>query len=179
MTWKNLKKILTITKKRLLHRKIGRFTLSTNVHYFKKIAFVAIIILSVIVLSTVTVDLGLNKSFVQANTIQGIGVGIYWNQNCTNRTLSLNWGSTEVGSSSNLTIYIRNEGNSEVSLRLNASKWIPSNAQSYMSLNWNYTNQVLNADEVIPIELTLAVSPTICDINNFSFDVTVTTIGAQ
>jgi hypothetical protein len=127
----------------------------------------------------VTVDFSLNKSFVQANTIQGIGVGIYWNQECTNRTLSLNWGSTVAGSSSNLTVYIRNEGNSAVSLRLSASEWIPSNAPSYMSLYWNYTNQVLNAGEVIPLELTLSVSPTICDINSFSFDVIVTTAGEQ
>jgi hypothetical protein len=55
-------------------------TPSTNNHYFKKIAFVTIIILSAIALSTVTVDFSLNKSFVQANTILGIGVGIYWNQ---------------------------------------------------------------------------------------------------
>jgi hypothetical protein len=177
MPWKNLK-IFTIIKKRLLHRKMSRSTKLTSAHYFKKIAFVGIIVLSVIVLSTVTVDFSLNKSVVQANTMQGIGVGIYWNQECTNRTLSLNWGSTVAGSGSNLTIYVRNEGNSVVSLRLSASEWIPSTAQSCMSLNWNYTNQVLSAGGVIPIELTLSVSPTICDINNFSFDVTVTTIGA-
>jgi hypothetical protein len=130
MTWKNLK-ILTIIKKLLLPRKISRSIISTNSHYFKKkIAFVAIIILSVIVLSTVTVDFSLNKSFVQANTVQSIGVGIYWNQECTSRTLSLNWGSTVAGSSSNLTVYIRNEGNSDVSLRLSASEWIPSNTPS-------------------------------------------------
>jgi len=151
-------------------------TLSASVHYFKKIVLVAIIILSASALSTVTVNFGLIKSVVQANTIQGIGVGIYWNQYCTNRTLSINWGSTEVGSSNNLIVYIRNEGSSEVSLRLKASEWIPYNAQSYMSLSWNYTNQILSAGEVIPIELTLFVSPTICDINNFSFDITVTTI---
>jgi hypothetical protein len=133
----------------------------------------------VIILSTVTVAFNLNESFVQANTIQGIGVGIYWNQECTNRTLSLNWGSTVAGSSSNLTVYIRNEGDSAVSLRLSASEWIPSNAPSYMSLNWNYINQVLKVGEVIPLELTLSVSPTISDIKNFSFDVIVTTACEQ
>ena len=124
-----------------------------------------------------TVDFGLNKSFVQANSVQGIGVGIYWNQDCTTELCSLNWGSTEVGSSSDLTVYVRNEGSSAVSLRLSASEWIlhPTH-QVTCPLNWNYTNQVLSDSEVISIELTLSVSPTICDINNFSFDIIVTTI---
>jgi hypothetical protein len=114
---------------------------------------------------------------VQANSVQGNGVGIYWDQDCTNKTLSLNWGSTIAGSSRNFTVYVRNEGNSEVLLRISASQWIPSITSSYMSLNWNYTSQVLNINEVIPVELTLRVSPAICDITNFSFDVIITSIG--
>ena len=45
----------------------------------------------------------------------------------------------------------------------------------YMSLNWNYSGQVLNVDQVIPLELTLTVYPTISGITNFSFDTTITT----
>jgi hypothetical protein len=176
MMRKNIKKIL-INNKRILQRKVAKSNIPTRHHYIKKTTFAAIIILSVIVLATFMEDFSSNKSIVQANSVQGIGVGIYGDQDCTNKTLSLNWGSTEPGSSSNLTVYIRNEGNSAISLMLSASKWIPSNTSSYMSLNWNYTRQVLNPYEVIPIELTLSVSPTICDITNFSLDITITAIG--
>ena len=176
MIWKNLKKKLTVINNRLSHIKIVRSTIPTGIHSAKKIKFAVIIILSVIFLTAIIENFSSNKSVVQANSIQGIGVGIYWDQDCTNRTLSLNWGSTIAGSSSNLTVYVRNEGNSAVSLRLNASEWIPSNTSSYMSLNWNCTSQVLSVDEVIPVELTLTVSPAIFDITNFSFDVIITTI---
>lgn len=110
--------------------------------------------------------------------MKGIGAGIYWDEACTNRTISLNWGVIEVGSSSNLTVYVRNEYSSAVSLRVEASNWTPSAASNYMSLNWNYTGQVLSTNEVIAVELTLTVHPTIIDITDFSFETIITTVGA-
>ncbi len=78
-------------------------------------------------------------------------------------------------SRNNLTIFIRNEGNSAASLRLTTSNWNPINASSYMPLSWNYSGQIIKPNEVIPIKLTLTVSPTIIDITNFSFETIITT----
>ena len=100
--------------------------------------------------------------------------GIYWDQACTNRTLSLNLGTIEAGSNSTLTVYVKNEGNSPASLSLGTSNWTPSTASSYMSLNWNYSGQVLSVGQVIPLELTLTVSPTVSGITDFSFNTTIT-----
>ena len=117
------------------------------------------------------------KVLVYAQTIKGIGVGIYWDQACLNQTLSLNWGTIGAGTSKNLTVYIRNEGNSAISMSLSTSDWTPPSASSYISLNWNYTNQRLKTNEVIPTELTLTVSPTIDGITNFNHIITITAIG--
>jgi hypothetical protein len=98
-------------------------------------------------------------------------------QNCTNKTNSLNWGLTDAGSSYNLTVYVRNECNSAVSLGLGTSNWAPSSSVSYLSLSWNYTGQVLKTAEVIPLELKLTVSPTIVDVSEFSFITIMYAIG--
>jgi hypothetical protein len=142
----------------------------------RKTIFATICILTLITLITVTEDLGQVKSGVKADPVTGIGVGIYGDSSCTNTTRSLNWGEISPNSNNNLTIYVRNEGNSAVSLRLTAVNWNPSNASSYMSLNWNYSGQNLKTNEVIPIKLTLTVSPSINDITDFSFDTIITSV---
>jgi hypothetical protein len=76
-----------------------------------------------------------------------------------------------------LTVYVRNECNSAVSLGLGTSNWAPSSSASYLSLSWNYTGQVLKTAEVIPLELKLTVSPTIVDVSEFSFITLMSAIG--
>ena len=101
-------------------------------------------------------------------------MGIYWDQACTNRTLSLNWGNIEAGSNNTLIIYIRNEMSSDASLSLHTINYSPSASSGYISMNWNYAGQVLSAGQVIPLELTLTVLPNISGITNFSFNTTIT-----
>ncbi len=176
MLWKNLKEKLNITNNRSINLKT-RFTMPTESHFNKKTKLATICLLFIIFFSIATGGFGSNISVVQANSVQGIGAGIYWDQVCTNRTLSLDWGFIEPGSSNYLIIFVRNEGNSAVSLRIGTSNWTPSNASSYMSLIWNYSGQILKTNEVIPIKLTLKVSPTIIDVTDFNFETIITTIG--
>ena len=147
--------------------------------FTKKTIFAATCILSIIALGITIQDAASNQNLVHAQTIKGIGVGIYWDQACLNQTLSLNWGTIAAGTSKNLTVYIKNEGNSAISMSLSTSNWNPPSASSYISLNWNYTNQRLKTNEVIPIELTLTVSPTIDGITNFNHITTITAIGVN
>ncbi len=145
-------------------------------NFNRKTVLATLCLLSIIILGAVIADFGANRNVVQADSVVAIGAGIYWDQACTNRTLSINWGSIELSSSNNLTVYIRNECNSAVSLELITTNWTPSATSRYISLNWNYTKQILKTGEVIPIELTLKVDPSIVDITNFSFETTITTI---
>jgi hypothetical protein len=71
-------------------------------------------------------------------------------------------------------VYIKNEGNSAVSLWLGTSNWTPSIALDYMSLSWNYSGQGLGEGQVIPLELTLTVYSTISGITDFSFNTAIT-----
>jgi hypothetical protein len=77
----------------------------------------------------------------------------------------------------NRTVYIRNEGNTAATLSMATSNWNPSNASDYMTLNWDYEGQALNANEVIEVKLTLSVSASIVGITSFSFDITIAANG--
>ncbi len=118
-----------------------------------------------------------NRTISNVGSVKGIGVGIYWDSTCTNRTSLINWGLLDSGSSKTVTVYVRNEGNTVATLSEATGNWNPSTASSYLSLNWDYTGQTLSVNQVLRIKLTLIVSSTISGITNFSFDITITAAG--
>ena len=118
-----------------------------------------------------------SRTIPNGGSVKGIGVGIYWDSACTNRTSSINWEFLDPGSNKTVTLYIRNEGNAVVTLSKAEQNWNPSAASSYMTLSWNYAGQTLSVNQVFQVKLTLIVSSTVSGITNFSFDLTVSATG--
>ena len=110
-------------------------------------------------------------------TIRAVGVGVYWNGGCSNIVTSVDWGVVEPGATKNVNVYIKNEGSDPVTLSLATENWNPAAASSYMSLTWDYGGQVIVADGVVEVTLTLSVSDTIEGITSFSFDIVITGSG--
>jgi len=153
----------------------SRFTTQSGNNLHRQTILTVICMLTVVVLGAIIVNFGFIIAVVHAGSVEGLGVGIYWDQACTNKTVTLDWGHVAAGSSDSLTVYVKNEGNSAVSLWLSTSNWTPATSSSHISLNWNYSGQILNTDNIIPLKLTLTVDPTITGITNFTFDITITT----
>jgi len=110
-------------------------------------------------------------------SIKGMGFGIYWDQQCTAATSSLDWGLLEPGSSTDFTLYLRNEGNSALTLSMASENWSPANATDYLTLTWNREGQQVNPDEVLKFVITLTVSADVQNIDSFSFDITISGTG--
>jgi hypothetical protein len=106
-----------------------------------------------------------------------MGFGIYWDQQCTAATSSLDWGLLEPGSSTDFTLYLRNEGNSALTLSMASENWSPANATDYLTLAWNREGQQVNPDEVLKFVITLSVSTDVQGIDSFSFDITISGTG--
>jgi hypothetical protein len=118
-----------------------------------------------------------SKSVPNSASIKGVGVGIYWDSACANQTSSINWGMLESGTNKTVTIYVRNEGNTFVTLSKTLQNWNPIIASNYVTLNWDYSGQTLSVNQVARVNLTLAVSSTVSGITNFTFDITITATG--
>lgn len=110
-------------------------------------------------------------------TVKAMGVGVYWDSSCNNQVTSIDWGAVEPGATKGVTVYIKNEGNAPETLSLETENWDPSIASSYMSLAWDYGGQVIDADAVFQVTLSLSVSDTIEGITSFSFDIVITGSG--
>lgn len=114
------------------------------------------------------------KAVENRGSIKGFGVGIYWNQQATDNVSSIDWGTFDPGTNKSGVVYIKNEGRKAVSLSFQTSNWNPSDASDYISVNWDYGRQFIDAGEIIPIIFTLSISASIEGIETFSFDITIT-----
>ena len=109
--------------------------------------------------------------------IKGVGVGIYADENATIVVSEINWGMLEPGESKNVTVYVKNEGNVQVTLALTVESWVPSNAEDFITLSWNYDGTTFDVEEIRRLTLTLTVDSSITGITEFSFDIVISAEG--
>jgi hypothetical protein len=114
------------------------------------------------------------RTIPSTGNVKTSGVNVYWNLACTNETTNINWGSLTPNSTKSYTLYVKNNGTVPLTLSMMTDSWSPSNAASYVTLNWNCTGQILNQNSVTAASLTLIVSPNTTGITSFSFDITIT-----
>jgi len=138
---------------------------------------IAILAIGVVAEAFVIAQLMYQRTVHATVTIKTVGVGVYADEQCTLPVTSINWGIVEPGSTTPKGVYIRNEANVNAILSFSTSNWNPPEGPTYLTLNWNYTGSELSPNQVIPISLILAVSPTVSGITSFSFDITITITG--
>jgi hypothetical protein len=139
-----------------------------------------LLILCALLAGTIGISVSLlqtSRTISNVGTVGGIGVGIYMDQNCATPATSISWGNLSPGSSKTVTLYVRNEGSITATLSMATNNWNPSNAKTYLTLNWNYAGQTLAANQVQQVTLTLTVSSTVTGISNFGFDIVITAQG--
>jgi len=118
-----------------------------------------------------------NKTIANTGTVKAIGVGVYWDQACTNAVSSIAWGMLLPGGNVNKTVFIRNEGNAATALSMATSSWNPPETANFMILTWDYGGQTLNPSDIVQVKFTLTVNPNITGITSFSFVITIAANG--
>jgi hypothetical protein len=118
-----------------------------------------------------------NGSLQNVGNVQAIDIEIYWDTNHTEKVLLIDWGAVEPGATKNVTVYVLNTGNSDVMLSKNEANWSSSNASNHIMLSWDYNGQRIPPGQILKTTLTLAVSPNIQAVTQFSFDIVVTGSG--
>ena len=114
-------------------------------------------------------------------TVKTIGVEAYWDENLENKTEEINWDIIWVGTSKNVTLYLRSVSNVETVLKLNTRNWNPTNISKYMNLSWDYNGTPINHGEVIRVTIILSALPSVhfkeyiisYNVKEFSFDIII------
>jgi len=125
---------------------------------------------------------------------KNLGVEAYWDKNLENKTETIDWSTIWLGTSKNVTLYIRSISNIETTLKLKTANWTfrdsnnkivaePSNSSPYINLTWNYNETTVRPDETVQVTLSLCVDHSTDfseflianDVKEFSFDIIIST----
>lgn len=176
-----LKKLFEIIKKinKQLHQKnLGSNQPSRQTSKSKVVfAMIVLICLSGLLIFQALSAFTTSTTISNTGALKAIGVGVYLDAGMTNRATTVDWGMIEPGTQKTATVYVRNEGNSPLTLTLSTSNWSPSTASSYLTVTWNYNGQAINAGASVGVVLTLTVSPSITGVGNFNFNIVITGTG--
>jgi hypothetical protein len=133
-----------------------------------------VFIFNLFALNTIAAQLLSQTRLGSSGSITSIGVSTYSDPSTLNPISNINWGQLDAGDTTSKTIYVKNAGNGYMTLSLDTSNWYPSTAQNYITLNWNYAGIQLEPYQVIPVTLTLQVSPQINGVQSFNFEIVIT-----
>ena len=144
----------------------------TSKKLFPLAIVVAIIALPLLTLTSMGV-LGVNLELPSIGEVTTINVDVYSDSACINQLTSLDWGRISPGNSEEITIYLKNTGNAQITLSLTTNNWTPTNANDYISVSWDKENAKLDPDQVTSATLTLTISESIDEITSFSFSTVI------
>jgi len=105
-----------------------------------------------------------------------LNIEAFWDEACTQPCESIDWGWLYPGESKNQTIYIRKEGNVNVTLWLYTADWSPENGSDYINVTWNRENYLMT-EQVIDATITLTVSNQ-TNIESFNFTIIIKAVEA-
>ncbi len=126
-------------------------------------------------LTMLTAGVLTSSQSVQSNgSITAVNVGVYSDIGCAQNLTSIDWGVLPPGNSTSMMIYIKNTGNVPETLSMATSNWVPSNANTYLTLTWNRANYVLSPNTSVNATLTLTASSGAGALTTFSFNIIIT-----
>ena len=117
------------------------------------------------------------KTITSTGVLATTNLGLYSDSACTQSLASIDWGTISPGGSVNRTVYVKNLGNTQVTLSMAKTNWNPSTADGPLTLTWNRESTVLAANQVSTATLTLTVSSTASGITTFSVDIVISGTG--
>lgn len=106
-----------------------------------------------------------------------VSLGVYSDSACTQNLTSIDWGTLSPGGSVTRTIYVKNTGNTQITLSMTPANWNPASANGPITLTWNREGTTLSAGQSTSATLTLSVSSSISGITSFSVNIVISGTG--
>lgn len=141
------------------------------------VATVAIMMIGLFLAIAVSGTLVSSKTVQNSGIVASSSLGIYSDNACTQGLTSINWGTISPSSSITRTVYVKNAGNTPLTLSLANANWNPASANGPITVTWDQENSVLNVDQVVAATLTLSLSSNTNGITTFSFNVVISGTG--
>jgi len=125
-----------------------------------------------ITLSTISIAklLSSRTSTLNVSAVETMdNIEVYWDENCSQRVHSIDWGVLSPGETKEVVVYVQTEQNE--SFFLTPINWNPQNVFQYLSFSWNREDNEIEVANVSKVTQSLTVAPQIIGITDFSFDI--------
>jgi len=139
-----------------------------------KLIVIALTVTALTLAATTLAAINVNRDIISSGDVTTTpNINVYSDSACTQNLTTINWGTIEAGSSTNQTIYVKNTGTGTLTLSLATSNWIPVEASSYLTIDWNKTGTHLSAGQSTSAILTLTVASNTTGVTTFSNTITI------
>lgn len=135
---------------------------------------IAIAVVVLVLTATSAGVLTVSQSLSSSGTVTAVNVGVYSNAECTQTLTSINWGTISPGGSVAQTIYVKNTGNTQITLSMSTTNWNPPEANGPLTITWNKQGTTLAVGQSTAATLTLTASPSTSGITTFSVNIVIT-----
>jgi hypothetical protein len=143
------------------------------------VVIVAITLAGMLLTVTAAGVITVSEALPTRGSISSINVRLYSDSGCTQELTSIDWGDISPGGTSTQTIYVKNGGNTQLTLKMTEDSWNPPEANGQITINWEREDTTINAGQSLQAVLTLSVSSTISGITDFSVDIVITGLKMQ
>jgi len=106
--------------------------------------------------------------------IVSLGVDVFWDPECSSRVSEVYWGALEPGDSKNVSVYVKNTGNTALILSMNTTDWTPATAETYIAVAWDAEDAHLSEGGVLQVSIAISVSASVSGITDFQFSIVIT-----
>lgn len=137
------------------------------------VLFLTIAMVGTLLAATSYAALSSSKTVPASGRVVSVNVGVYTDSACTQQATAIDWGNLEPGENKTVTLYIKNTGNSPVTLGMTTNTWSPSDATQSITISWNRNGAVLASGAVVSANVQIIISPTTA-LSDFSFNIVIT-----
>ena len=134
-----------------------------------------------LLVATITVATVVSSGVVQRSIpstgkvfIVSLGVDVFWDLECSNQVSEVDWGILEPGDSKNVSVYVKNTGNTSLILYMNTTEWAPATAETYITVAWDAEDAQLSEGGVLKVGIILSVSAGVSGFTDFQFSIVIT-----
>jgi hypothetical protein len=142
----------------------------------KKMVITALAIAAILMVAGV-LALTSQRTIPSSGTITGINLGVFQDSGLTtpyDASHPIVWGTLTPGTSTIVPIWLNNTGTTSMTLNLSNNTWVPSDANTYLTLTWDKEGSTLNANTIVAANLNLTVSSSFTTGTPFSVNVVIT-----
>ena len=126
-----------------------------------------------IFLTLVTAGIIATQTISSDGTITTVNIGVFSNSDCIENCTEISWGSLFPSNSTSKIVYVKNTGNVPITLSMTANSWVPTNADDYLTLEWDQEGSVLNVGDSVAANIILTAAEFTGDLQNFTVDIVI------